>query len=138
MADQLTPIADDAFVYRRIPRSFYQGSLQPPVQTLAFRPNPLDTTELSVFRAAFVRPEETLTTIDPAKRNDYYVVSLAVADLRALGLTVVPRPDPQGPPGHAEIPELSWAAYQADKNRLKVVQVELARLASAAIVPQPS
>jgi hypothetical protein len=53
-------------------------------------------------------------------------------------LTVVPEPDPNGPPGHAIIPELSWSAYQANKRRLKQVQVEMAKLASAAIVHPPT
>src|SRR5207253_2368721 len=112
-------VADDEFVYRRIPRSFYRVDLSPPVQPLAFRPNPNDTTGLSVFRAALLRPEDTLANVDAARRNDFYVARLAVADLRALGLTVVPEPDPHGPPGHAIIPELSWQAYQADKGRVK-------------------
>ena len=47
-------------------------------------------------------------------------------------------PDPQGPAGHAVIPELSWPAYQADKQRLKQVQLELAKLASAGIVYNPA
>ena len=108
------------------------------MQSLAFRPNQNDTTGLSVFRASFLRPEDTLANVEPAKRNDYYVVRLAVADLRALGLTVVAEPDPQGPPGHGVIPELSCVAYQADKARWKPVLFELAKLASAAIVHQPS
>ncbi len=136
--DEQQPVDQSEVVYRRIPRVFFQAALPVLFRIAAFRPTANDTTGLSVFRAGFLRPEDTLANVAPATRNDYYVVSLAVADLRALGLTVVPEADPQGPPGHAVIPELSWPAYQADKNRLKVVLVELARLASAAIVHQPS
>src|SRR5688572_16621900 len=100
MADQSAPVADDEFVYRRVPHSFYRQGLQPPVQAFAFRPNANDVTGLSVFRAGFLRPEDTLANVDPARRNDYYVVRLAVADLRALGVTVVADPDPNGPAGH--------------------------------------
>ena len=74
----------------------------------------------------------------PGACNDYYVARIVVKDLHRLGLTVAPEPDPNGPVGHAIIPELSWQAYQADKQRLKQVQVELAKLASTAIVHQPS
>lgn len=136
--DEHQPVDQNEFVYRRIPRAFFQPT--PPVLFLiaAFRPTANDTTGLSVFRAGFLRPEDTRANVDPARRNDYYVVSLAVAELQALGLTVVPEPDPQGPPGHVVIPELNWTAYKADKGRLKVVLAELARLASTAIVHQPS
>lgn len=97
-----------------------------------------DTTGLSVFRAAFVQPADILANIEAAKRNNYYVARIAVQDLHRLGLTVVPEPVPNGPLGHAIIPELTWQAYRADKQRLKQIQVELAKLASAAIVHQPS
>jgi hypothetical protein len=136
--DQHDPVADDEFVYRRIHRSFYDAAISPPIRSEAFRPNNNDDTGLSVFRAWFVQPHETLTNIEAAKRNDYYVARLAVSDLKRLGLTTVPEPDPSGPPGHAVIPELSWQAYHASKKSLKVVQFELAKLASASIVLAPS
>ncbi|HTU89621.1 MAG TPA: hypothetical protein VMF69_05950 [Gemmataceae bacterium] len=136
--DEQEPVQDDEFVYRRIPRIFFDSAIAPPIRREAFRPTHNDTTGLSVFRAAFLRPEDALAHVDPAKRSDYYVVRLAVADLRALGLTLVANPDPNGPPGHALIPELSWPAYQADKARWKPILFELAKLASAAIVHQPS
>lgn len=136
--DEHQPVDESEFVYRRIPRNFYQASLPIPIQRVAFCPNQNDTTGLSVFRAAFVQPADTLANIDASKRNDYYVAKLAVQDLQRLGLTVAPEPDPNGPLGHAVIPEMSWQAYQAEKQRLKAIQVELAKLASAAIVHQPS
>jgi hypothetical protein len=58
--------------------------------------------------------------------------------LHRLGLTVAPEPNPNGPLGHAVIPELSWQSHQTNKQRLKQIQVELAKLASAAIVHQPN
>ncbi len=74
----------------------------------------------------------------PDKVGDYCIARLSVRDLRNLGLTVMPEPDSNGPPGHAVIPELSWPAYLADKQqRCKLILVELARLASADIVHQP-
>lgn len=136
--DEHQPVDASEFVYRRIPRNYYQAGLPIPIHPAAFRPNQNDTTGLSVFRAAFVQPVDTLRNIDASKRNNYYVTRLAVQELHRLGLTVAPEPDPDGLPGHAIIPELSWPAYQADKQRLKQVQVELAKLASAAIVHQPS
>jgi hypothetical protein len=117
---------------------YYQADLPMPVQPVAFRPTQNDTTGISVFRASLVQPADTLANLEAGKRNEYYVARLAVRDLRALGLTVVPDPQPDGPAGHAIIPELSCQAYQTDKRRLKQVQLELARLASAEIVHRPS
>jgi hypothetical protein len=74
---------------------------------------------------------------DPQKAVGYCVARLAVADLRKVGLTVIPDPIPGGPTGHALIPELSWQDYQADKNRWRPVLVQLAAYASAAIVYGP-
>jgi hypothetical protein len=134
--DQNDPVEDDEVVYRRIHRSFYDAAISPPIRSEAFRPNNNDNTGLSVFRAHFVQPFDTLINIEPGKRNDYFVARLAVAELKKLGLTIVP--EPGGPPGHAVIPELSWQAYHASKKSLKVVQFELAKMASTSIVLAPS
>jgi hypothetical protein len=137
MQDELQPIEDSEFVYRRIPQKYYDPDLPVPIPAVAFRPNPIDTTGISMFRARFLTPAETLAGVDASKRNTY-VAGLAVSDLTRLGLTVIPEPDPKGPPGHSVIPELSWKAYQADKQRLKDIQLELAKLASGGIVHRPS
>jgi hypothetical protein len=136
--DEHQPVDETEFVYRRIHRVYYQADLPLPIQPAAFRPTPNDTTGISVFRARLVQPAATLANVDAGKQNEYYVARLAVRALRNLGLTVVPDPVPNGPAGHAIIPELSWQSYQADKRRLKQVQLELARLASADIVHKPS
>src|SRR5690242_17880544 len=94
------------------------------VRREAFRPSQGDTTGLSVFRARFVQPADTLANLDPTKARDYYVARPAVSALRALGLTVVPEPEPGGPPGHAIIPELSWQRYLAQKQQWKPTLVE--------------
>ncbi len=136
--DEHQPVDQSESIFRRIHRIYYQAGLAIAVQRTAFRPTRSDTTGLSVFRAAFVRPVDTLANVEASKRNDYYVAQLAVQDLHRLGLTVSPDPDPNGPAGHAIIPELSWQTYQAAKQRLKQVLVELAKLASAAVVHQPN
>jgi hypothetical protein len=136
--DEHAPVDDGEFVYRRIHRTFLDPRAQIPIQFPAFRPNPNDTTGLSFFRARFlVQPQDTLADVAPEKARDYYVARLGVRDLRSLGLTVVPEPVPGGPPGHAVIPELSWPAYQAQKQRCKPILVEMAKLAGADIVLQP-
>jgi hypothetical protein len=137
MDDDTLPVGDDEFVLRRVHRNHLDPALPMPVTVAAFRPNRNDTTGISVFREQFSRPEDVLAAIEADKRDDYYVVRLPVAELRKLGLTVRAEPEPGGPGGHSVVPELSDAAYQADKPRLKQVQVELARLASANIVHRP-
>jgi hypothetical protein len=97
--DEHDPVDDGEFVFRRIHRTFFDPRVQIPIQFPAFRPNPNDTTGLSVFRARFVQPADTLASLDPAKAKDYYVARLAVRDLRNLGLTVVPEPAPRRPTG---------------------------------------
>ena len=134
IADETRPIDEAEFVYRRIPRIYFDASLPIPIQREAFRPTDKDTTGLSVFRAAFAQPLDTLANVDPAKVKDYYVARLSVRDLRNLGLHVEPDPIASGPLGHAVIPELSWPAYQANKQNLKPILVQLARLASGDIV----
>lgn len=132
--DDLQPVAADEFFYRRIHCSFVDAELPIPIQAAAFRPNPKDRTGLSVFRARFVEPAGTLTTVAEEKRADYLVVRIHIQDLRRLGLSILPEPNPDGPPGHAVIPELSWDRYNADKKRSKEVQFELADIASRNIV----
>jgi hypothetical protein len=85
--DEHQPVEESEFVYRRIPRIYYQAGLPIPIHPAAFRPNQSDTTGLSVFRAAFVQPADILANIEVGKRNNYYVAQIAVQDLRRLGLT---------------------------------------------------
>jgi hypothetical protein len=135
--DELDPVDPSEFVYRRIHRTFVEPGAPILIQFPAFRPSAHDTTGLSVFRARFGQPADPLVSVDPAKATDYYVAQLSVTDLHNLGLTVVPEPVAAGPRGHAVIPELSVGAYRSHKRRWKPVLVELARLASAAIVHRP-
>lgn len=136
--DEHDPVDEGEYVYRRIPRVYCDLGLPIPIQREAFRPSAKDDIGLSVFRANFAQPLDTLVNVDPAKAKDYFVAQLLVSDIVKLGLTVKPDPLPGGPPGHAVIPELSWPAYQADKQNLKAILVELAKLASAAIVHLPT
>jgi hypothetical protein len=102
---------------------------------VGFRPSEFDSAGLSVFRRRFISPAE----VDAAGRKpgEYYIVSLSVKALFSLKLTVVPDEQEGSPPGHALIPELCFSAYQENKERLKDVQIELARLASQGIVLLP-
>jgi hypothetical protein len=135
--DELAPVEEHEFVLRRIHRNAYNSNLDSPILRIAFQPNQNDDTGLSVFRERFVDATGTLADIAPEKRDAYFVARLAVLDLRSIGLTVVPEPQPQGPRGHAVIPELSWQAFGAEKHALKAKQLQLAKWASAAIILSP-
>lgn len=78
-----------------------------------------------------------MVSVDPAKLKDNYVARLSVLALRNLALFVQPNPLPDGPPGHAVIPELTWAAYSAHKEHWETIFLRLALLASADIVHRP-
>jgi len=132
------PVRDDEFVLRRIPSNpqFYD-STQPllPVTPEAFRPHPNDADGLSVFRKQFCSAVE----LAARARNPglCYVSELLASKVRGLGLSLVPDPQPDQPPGHTLIPELNRRAYEANKRAMKEVQVELARMASSGIVFEP-
>jgi hypothetical protein len=134
--DEREPLAADEHVYRRVHPHFFDASQPIPVKALAFRPSEDDRTGLSVWRALCAGPKETLPP-DPDKAKAYYVVRLAIQDLARLGLTVQPEPLPGGPPGHCVIPELSRPAYEAQKEQVKSILVDLAKLASRDIVLRP-
>jgi hypothetical protein len=135
--DENEPVEESEFIYRRIHVTYYDAALSVSVQPEAFRPTRSDLTGISVFRARFATPVDALTNVDPAKVQNYFVARLLVGDLHRLNLTVRSDPIASGPAGHAVIPELRWQAYQSDKQRLKQIQFELAKLASADIVHRP-
>jgi hypothetical protein len=131
------PVAEDEWVLRLIAPAYYRAGLPLPIQPEAFRPLDKGEAGISVFRARFADPLQALTVVAESKRHGYYVARLAVLDLLALGLSV--RPDPiEKAPGHAIIPELNTADYQGKKAFWKVVQRQLAELASKDIVHRPS
>jgi hypothetical protein len=137
--DENEPVDDGELIFRRIHVAFFDAALSIPVQREAFRPSQNDATGLSVFRAKFGPAKSILTALDPEKAKAYHVARLSVAALKGLGLTVVPDPLPEGPVGHSLIPELSWSAYQRNKQKLKITLLELAKIAGTDIVhsPQP-
>jgi len=135
--DQHEPVSLDEYVLRAIPNSYqyYQANLEIPVALAAFQANRTrDGTGLSVFReSCFLDSAQAPSIVAHAlpKRGDYYVVRLAVADLKLLSLTVLPDPKQDQPLGHALIPELGYIQYEKNKPKAKEVQRELAKLASA-------
>jgi hypothetical protein len=67
--NEMEPVDDSEFVYRRFPRTYFNAGLAIPIQREAFRPNSNDSTGLSVFRERFAQPLDALTTcIQPRSR----------------------------------------------------------------------
>ena len=132
------PISPDESVLRLIWGDYFKPGLALSVQPAAFEPHKNDTDGISVFRLACLsNPGEALAVIADGKRERYATVSLPIAELAALGLTV--RPDKIAKvPGHAVVPELNIESCRADKPRCKTLQKQLAESASRNIVHRPA
>jgi hypothetical protein len=133
MSDEQDPVDVQENVLRRIHRDHFDATLPIPIRPAAFKPTESDQDGLSVYRERFVSPAEVAAS--GRTPGAYYVVRLSVQDLHRLNLTVVPVPGPLR--GHAVIPELNRTFYEKEKQRSKNLQLQLARLASQAVVHQP-
>ncbi|MBL8695603.1 MAG: hypothetical protein JNJ88_16035 [Planctomycetes bacterium] len=102
--DERDFITDDEVLYRRIPQSQVSFDSIPRPSKESCRPGDADVLGLSVFRAAFVRPEELGSLVKP---KAYYVAVLSVRKLRELGIAVRPDALCSGLPGHAILPGLT-------------------------------
>ena len=117
------PIADDEFVYRRIPVSkewYTKDGLSPE----AFHPREDETTGISFSRAKYKTIEEAAK--GKGKRG-YYVAVLRAGDLRQHGIEVVPRPR-RDDPAHAELPDLTChnrKTPEADEKKLRLTELTL-------------
>jgi hypothetical protein len=109
--DGSEPIADDEFLYRRVPVSQGWFDQTCGLSSAAFLPHrEWDQTGISVSRAKY-KP------IDIAARGQegksYYVAVLRAGDLRAHGISIVAQPLPTDP-GHAELPDLNSGNRKSD------------------------
>jgi hypothetical protein len=132
MQPVLDAIDSDEFILRRIHKSHYDSEQPLPVLPAGFRPSKSDGTGLSVFRERYI----SAAAVAAAGRSlgEYYVARLEVRALFQWNLSVIPDENPGTLPGHALIPELCLSAYQHNKQRLRSICLELARLASQAVV----
>jgi hypothetical protein len=91
-----------------------------------------------VFRVACLsEPCDALAVITEEKRGRYAIALLPVAELSALGLTVQPAKI-ANVPGHAVVSELNSVSCKADKARCKLLQRQMAAIASRNIVHLPT
>jgi len=123
-------VRDDESVLRRFLATFYHGS-NVPLDPGAFSPTPADETGLSVFREAFVRPDEVAAAGKSAKA--YAVTRLGVGELKRRECSVVADPRDDTLPGHALIPELGEAARRRNRERFADRRREVCQLAAASV-----
>jgi hypothetical protein len=135
MNQEAARVAEEEYVLRRIHKNHVDPGPPLMIGPAAFRPTPEDTSGLSVYRENHISP----TDLDASGRRpgEYYVGRLHVLELRRLGLSVIQDEQPQGPAGHALIPELSLPAYQQDKLKGRELQMRLAELAEQDVVFVP-
>lgn len=134
--DEHEPVDDSEYLLRRIHKKDVQVAATIRFPRGSFVPNRHDTNGLSFYRERFISPANLADA--GAKRGEYFVVRIAAAAMRALGLTLSPSPDPAQPPGHVLVPELRLERYRTDKANMTLIQIELMKLATNGIVVRPS
>ncbi|HUE69578.1 MAG TPA: hypothetical protein VMP01_01715 [Pirellulaceae bacterium] len=121
MAEHVDPIGDDELLYRRI-LAKDTNSFDPTRDTRpsakAFHPNSRDVTGISLSRARSEAHPEFLTAEQVAARGrnpaGYYVAVLRAGDLRAAGIRLEVRPEPEDL-GHIELPDVNYAHRKDDQ-----------------------
>lgn len=126
-------VGDAEWLLRKVPSGnaqYYDPSLQTPLQRIAFKPNKDDVDGISFFREMFVSPRRLGYE---GRKPPYYVVRLRARQVAAIGLRILPLPDPDQPPGHLVLPGLCFKAKQTAAE--KELQVALRDIASLAFDP---
>jgi hypothetical protein len=117
ITDESSEVADEEILLRRV----YPSDVTPctagtagPRAVLAsgFHPNEHDSDGISLFRAAFAQPEE----LRPRRPKAFFVVKLRAGEVRKLGISVVPKPEADGPHGHVVLPEINYVSRKSDKS----------------------
>ena len=133
----------DEVLLRTVPNSvgyYTPGMGNWAVNPNAFEPSPKDVDGISLFRRDFV-------TRDQLAKASAYTTGVRVAHLSArefgtLNLSVKPSPNPQQPPGHVVVPEMSFVKKTAQtkdkKQRIHDLAQELAQIASRNGVYSPA
>ncbi len=133
MSGEPIPIDDSEILYRRIPvsKEWYQKGI---VYAEAFEPRPEELTGLSLFRKRFKSIEAVSRGL---AKQGYFVASLKVADIRAAGISVVPRPETSDgwDDAHVELPELTGNVRGSDS--AEEMQSKLAEIAMQLPVEGP-
>lgn len=137
MKSENEPITDDEWLIRRVNKMYWRAESFPFIIPEAFRPRDKgdapDLTGISVYRLSCLSClEDSLAKVPAVKLGAAGLVRFQVAELKAIGWSVVPDADKDNPviPGHCVIPELSVQSYEANKQLRKFGMATLAQLAS--------
>ena len=131
--DERTPVENNEFVLRRIHKNDFKPATRDPIQRPAFAPSKMDTDGLSVHRELFIKPRRL--AFCGRKPGEYLIARFHMSDLEELGLSCLASSDPEQPPGHAIIPQLTSADQKSTKS--KELQRALAKIAKDRIVFKP-
>ena len=107
MSGEIDEIADDEYLYRRVPLNpdYFTPGLGVPPSPLVFKPYPRDTNGLSLDRAKDVTLKQSAASPSGSQKK-YLVARVRAGDLRKEGMIVELDPDK---PGHVLIPNLDYA-----------------------------
>ena len=105
------------YVLRREPKASGAVHLgkSPLVSRGPFKPRPVDVDGISVYLNKEVDPA-TVAADGKHGAAAYYVLRVKLSVISGQGLTVIPKPDTRGIPGHSVIPEIHPAQ---DENKIK-------------------
>jgi len=136
---ELLPGIENRAVLRRVPKSQYDPSRDPPIMRGAFNPGPADTDGLSVYLEGHLGCTEAELAASGRKPGEYFIVRFTVAELHALGISVLSTPelDPDLP-GHCSVPELSVSRKDQEPQMVKELQMRLTSLSATRIVLAPN
>ena len=138
MKDEGEPVTHDEAVLRLIWGQFFRDGATPKVSPRAFLPKQGEADGISVYReACLADPLDVLGAIAEEKRERYGVARLAVSELVAMGLAVLPAPV-DSISGHAVVPELNIVAVDVDKEQCDRWQQALAAIAVGSMIRKPT
>jgi hypothetical protein len=134
MKSEGDPITDDEWLIRRVPRNYYDESLDQKISPNAFEPRVKgrdpDTDGISLYRADCLSdPSDVLATVKEERRGDIALVRVSVSLLKKMGYSIRAKPD-ERVKGHVVIPELNSIDYGASKAKFTPAKVSLAEEAS--------
>lgn len=135
MKSEDEPVTENESVIRLIWGEFLRPGERAPILSVSFRPRDDETDGISVYRLACLNdPTEARLAMAPEKRNRYAIAVIPVAELIALGLSVVPSKSEQVP-GHAVIPEMNIVAVKANRKYWKEIELKLVAIAMRNLIP---
>lgn len=130
------PVLPTERVLRRIHKMYYNAK-ERTVNAGAFSPRKDDADGISLFRELFATPKEVAAA--GRKSGNHYVGRLDVGDLLGIEVTVKASPEPDGPRGHAVIPEMNITEWNNKKKnpKLKEIRKRMADMAARDIAFDP-